>query len=66
SANVSTSLGAKKVYVAFIHPLLVGSALDKIMLAGASLVVATDSIESPISKISIAPVVAQALKRLMS
>ena len=66
AAKVSTSLGAKKVYVACIHPLLVGSALDKIMLAGASLVVATDSIESPISKISIAPVVAQALKRLMS
>jgi len=55
--------GASKVYAACVHPLLTGDTRDKILKVGADAVVGTDSVPSPISEVSVAPLVAQALKK---
>ena len=53
--------GAVKVYAACVHPLLVANAKEKIMQSGADEVVGTDSVPSPVSVVSVAPVIARAL-----
>lgn len=53
--------GAKKVYVACVHPLLMGNAKEKIVQNGADSIVGTDSVPSSISLVSIAPVIVKAL-----
>jgi ribose-phosphate pyrophosphokinase len=55
--------GGKRVYAACVHPLLVGDTRDKILKAGADGVVGTDSVPSPVSEVSIAPLIAEALKK---
>lgn len=62
AARKALSAGAEKVFAACVHPVLVGQAYQTISSAGAELVVGTDSVESPISKISIAPLLAGALR----
>lgn len=54
--------GARKVYAACTHGVLVGDALKKMRKAGAREVFATDTIESEISKVSVAPLIADALR----
>jgi ribose-phosphate pyrophosphokinase len=54
--------GAKNVYAACVHPLLIGDTKDKILKAGADEVVGTDTIPSSVSKVSVAPLIAEALK----
>ncbi len=56
--------GAKDVYVACTHPLLVLNALVRIYEAGALDVVGTDTVPSGISHVSVAPVIVDALKKL--
>ena len=53
--------GAEKVYAACVHPLLMEDAKEKIIQSGADDVVGTDSVPSPVSVVSIAPVVSKAL-----
>jgi ribose-phosphate pyrophosphokinase len=53
--------GARKVYAACAHPLLVGEAQKKIMQSGAEGIVGTDCISSPVSVVSVAPLIAEAL-----
>jgi ribose-phosphate pyrophosphokinase len=53
--------GAAKVYAACVHPILIASAKEKIMQSGADGVIGTDSIPSPVSIVSIAPIIAKAL-----
>jgi len=53
--------GARKVYAACVHALLIGDAQKKILESGAEEIVSTDSVPSPFSKVSIAPLVCQAL-----
>jgi len=55
--------GARRVYAACVHPLLIGDTRDKILKAGADGVVGTDSIPSSVSEVSIAPLIAEALKK---
>jgi len=55
--------GAKRVYAACVHPLLIGDVKDKILKAGADGVVGTDSVPSPVSEISVAPLIVEALKK---
>jgi len=55
--------GARRVYAACVHPLLIGDARDKILKAGADGVVGTDSVPSPVSEVSVAPLIAEALKK---
>jgi ribose-phosphate pyrophosphokinase len=54
--------GARAIYVACTHPVLVGNSLKKIIAAGARKVMATDTIEHKISVISVAPVIAESIR----
>ncbi len=56
--------GAKRVYAACAHPLLVGEAQRKIMQGGAEEIVGTDCVPSPVSVVSIAPLIAEALAKI--
>ncbi len=56
--------GAREVYAACTHALLVSGALDKIYAAGVSDVVATDTVPSPVSKVSAVRSVIRALKEI--
>jgi len=53
--------GARRVYAACMHPLLIGDAEKKIMANGAEEIVGTDCIPSRVSKVSVAPLIANAL-----
>jgi ribose-phosphate pyrophosphokinase len=53
---------AARVYVACIHPLLAGSAYTRLVRAGVEAVYGTDTIERPVSAVSVAPAVAAALE----
>jgi ribose-phosphate pyrophosphokinase len=55
--------GARRVYAACAHPLLIGEAKNKILASGANKIVGTDSIPSCIEKVSLAPLIADALNR---
>ena len=56
--------GAKDIYVACTHPLLVLNALIRIYQAGAVDVVGTDTVQSDISHVSVAPVIAKAVRKI--
>jgi ribose-phosphate pyrophosphokinase len=66
AANLLHELGATKVYAACVHPLLVDEAERRIREAGVAEIVGTDSVPSPVSKVSLAPLIAQALRELQS
>jgi len=53
--------GAKHVYSACVHPLLVGNAERTIISNGAEEIVGTDCVSSPASKVSVAPLIAKVL-----
>lgn len=56
-------LGAKKVVVGCVHPILVEDALLKIFAAGVDDVFSTDTLRSDVSTVSVAPLVAECLKK---
>jgi len=53
---------ASRIVVSCVHPVLVGDALLKIFAAGADDVVGTDTLKSEVSNVSVASLVADALK----
>jgi len=55
--------GARRVYAACVHPLLIGDVKEKILKSGAVDIVGTDTVPSPVSVVSVAPLIAQALKK---
>ena len=55
------SQGARRVFAACVHPLLIGEAKNKIMDAGAEEIVGTDSISSTVRQVSLAPLIVEAL-----
>jgi len=55
--------GAKRVYAACVHPLLIGDAKEKILASGADGIVGTDTVPSPVSVVSVATLIVQALKK---
>jgi ribose-phosphate pyrophosphokinase len=55
--------GAKKVYAACVHPLLMGDSQKRIMESGAEGIIGTDCVQSPVSKVSVAPLIGQVLTR---
>jgi len=55
--------GARRVYAACVHPLLIGDTREKILKVGADGVVGTDSVPSLVSEVSVAPLIAEALKK---
>jgi len=56
--------GARKIVVACIHPVLSGNALPRLYDSGADIVLGTDSIPSPVSRVSLAPAIASALREV--
>ncbi len=54
--------GARRVFVLCTHPILREGALKRMKAAGVLKVIGTDTIPSPVSKVSVAPVIARALK----
>jgi ribose-phosphate pyrophosphokinase len=57
------SQGARKIDVACTHPLLMGNALAKIYEAGAKNVIGTDTVPSPVSHVSVAPLIAEQIRK---
>jgi ribose-phosphate pyrophosphokinase len=55
--------GARKIIAACTHPVLVEDALTKIYEAGTDAVIGTDTIPSPVSHVSVAPIIAEALMK---
>ncbi len=55
------SQGARRVYAACVHPLLIGEAITKIMNSGAEEIVCTDSLPNSVRTVSLAPLIAKAL-----
>jgi len=50
------------VHVACVHPVLVRDAVSRLFQAGAKDIIATDTIEKGVSVVSVAPIIAEALK----
>ncbi|MCD6487950.1 MAG: ribose-phosphate diphosphokinase [Desulfurococcales archaeon] len=63
SIKALRKLGAKDIIVTTVHPILVGRALPKLLRLGLKDLVGTDTVLSPISKVSIAPAIAIVLKK---
>jgi ribose-phosphate pyrophosphokinase len=55
-------MGARRIYALCTHPVLADGALERVKSAGIHKVVGTDTIPSSISQVSVAPVIAAALK----
>lgn len=66
AAKVLHDLGTAEVYAACVHPLLVGDAEKRIREAGVKEIVGTDSVPSQVSKVSLASLIAKALKEFKS
>lgn len=64
ATRAALQLGANKVVIACTHPILAGNALAKIYAAGAETVIGTDTVPSAVSVVSVAPVIADQLRRL--
>jgi ribose-phosphate pyrophosphokinase len=55
--------GARKVFAACVHPLLIGDSQKRILENGAEQIVGTDCVPSPVSKVSIAPLIGRVLSQ---
>ena len=54
--------GARRVYVACVHVILIGDGQDRVLKSGAEAIVGTDTVPSPLSEVSIAPLIVSTLK----
>jgi ribose-phosphate pyrophosphokinase len=63
AVKILQSQGARHIQVACTHAVLVAGALAKINAAGVQDVVGTDTVPSPISKVSVAPIIAEQVKK---
>jgi ribose-phosphate pyrophosphokinase len=61
ATEILKELGAQKIYVACVHPLLIGDAEKRILKSGVEEMVGSDSVPSHVSKVSIAPLISKAL-----
>jgi len=59
------SQGARRVYAACVHPLLAEGAMERLLGSGAAGVAATDTVPSPVSVVSVAPLIAEALRKIL-
>lgn len=62
AAKACKKKGAKRIFVLCTHPVLVDRALERIKTAGVLKVIGTDTYPGPVSKVTVAPVIAAALK----
>lgn len=63
AAKILKELNPRRIYVACVHPLLIGKAERLILQAGVEEIVGTDSVPSSVSKVSLAPVISRELAR---
>ncbi|MDI6645120.1 MAG: ribose-phosphate diphosphokinase [Methanobacteriaceae archaeon] len=63
ASKILKNLGAEKIIVACVHPVMVDDALIKIFASGVDDVIATDTLRSDVSVVSLAPLIADALKK---
>ncbi|WP_435334550.1 ribose-phosphate diphosphokinase [Haloarchaeobius sp. TZWWS8] len=61
SIAVLNERDASRVYVACVHPLLAENAVTKLARAGVEQVIGTDTLERPVSRVSVAKVLAEEL-----
>jgi ribose-phosphate pyrophosphokinase len=61
AVKLAKNQGARKVYVACVHPLLTGDSQKIILDNGAEGIVGTDCVQSLVSKVSVAPLISKAL-----
>jgi ribose-phosphate pyrophosphokinase len=54
--------GARKAYLAAVHPVLTGSAVLKLYSAGVEAIIATDTLDKGVGSVSVAPLIADAIK----
>ena len=66
AAKILQELGAAKIFAACVHPLLIGDAEKRILEAGVTEIVGTDSVPSHTSKVTLAPLISRELKALQS
>lgn len=62
AAKILREQGAKHVFCACVHGLLIGDAETRILDAGVEEIVGTDSVPGAISKVSLAPLLSQELR----
>jgi ribose-phosphate pyrophosphokinase len=62
AAKILRQQGAKHVFCACVHGLLIGDAEKRILDAGVEEIVGTDSVPGSVSKVSLAPLISQELK----
>jgi len=62
AAKILREQGAKHVFCACVHGLLIGDAEKRILDAGVEEIVGTDSVPGIVSKVSLAPLISQELK----
>lgn len=62
AARILIDNGAKRVFAACVHPLLIGDAEKRILEAGVEEIVGTDSVPSHVSKVTLAPLISGELK----
>ncbi len=53
--------GARRIFAACVHPLMIGNAKERILQSGAEEIVGTDSVPSDVTVVSLAPLLAEAL-----
>jgi len=63
ASRILKSQGARRLIVACTHPILAQNALARIYESGAEIVVGTDTVPSPVSFVSVAPLIADAIRR---
>jgi ribose-phosphate pyrophosphokinase len=60
-AKMLKQLNPKGIYVACVHPLLIGEAEKNILQAGVQEIVGTDSVPSKVSRVSLAGLISREL-----
>jgi len=61
AARILKEMNPRRIYVACVHPLLVGEAEQLILQTGVEEIVGTDSVPSSVSKVSLAPLISKEL-----
>ncbi len=64
ASKILKAQGVKRLIVACTHPILAQGALARIYEAGAETVIGTDTVPSSISYVSVAPLIAETLRKL--
>ena len=64
-AEIASSQGAGRIIAVCIHPLLAEGAVERMQRAGVSKILGTDCIEGSFSEVTVAPILAEALRTIL-